>query len=204
LTVGLSVNVTALKYQRIVVGYHGCDESVVRDVFLRRRTLQYSRNDYDWLGYGIYFWEHGPQRAYEWAARSKNIKKPAVIGALINLGVCFDLLDTLHTDLLARLYPLYRKNCEETGTPLPVNSPGKGEYSGDEILRYLDCAVINWSLDLLKEEEKQHFHTVRCLFSEGAPVFSGSKILTKSHVQIAVRDEAGIVGYFMPGSAQFA
>lgn len=63
-----------LKYQRTVVGYHGCDESVVRDVLLRGKHLKPSHNDYDWLGRGIHFWEHGPQRAYEWAKHSKTLK----------------------------------------------------------------------------------------------------------------------------------
>jgi len=58
--------------------------------------------------------------------------------------------------------------------------------------------VINWCLDFLEKEEKQHYHTVRCLFSEGSTVFEGSKILAKSHVQIAVRDDTAIVGYFKP------
>ncbi len=185
-----------LKYQRSVIGYHGCDEAVVHGVLLRGKRLKQSENDYDWLGRGIYFWEHGPQRAYEWAQHSKRFKKPAVIGALINLGNCFDLLDTTHTGLLAALFPLYRQACEETGTAIPVNRWAKGEYSDDRILRHLDCAVINWCLDFLEKEEKQHYHTVRCLFSEGTPVFEGSKILAKSHVQIAVRDETAIIGYF--------
>jgi len=65
-----SAGVGDLKYQRTVIGYHGCDESVVKDVLLRGRTLRPSENDYDWLGRGIYFWEHGPRRAYEWAQHS--------------------------------------------------------------------------------------------------------------------------------------
>jgi len=191
-----SVRVGELKYQRSVIGYHGCDEAVVHGVLLRGKRLKQSENDYDWLGRGIYFWEHGPQRAYEWAQHSKRFKKPAVIGALINLGNCFDLLDTTHTGLLAALFPLYRQACEETGTAIPVNRWAKGEDSDDRILRHLDCAVFNWCLDFLEKEEKQHYHTVRCLFSEGTPVFEGSKILAKSHVQIAVRDETAIIGYF--------
>jgi len=187
-----------LKYQRSVIGYHGCDEAVVRNVLLKGKKLKHSENDYDWLGSGIYFWEHGPHRALEWAQHSRQVKKPAIIGAFINLGNCFDLLDTAHTQLLATLFPLYRQTCEETDTPIPVNSPAKGEDSDDRILRHLDCAVINWCLDFLEKEEKQHYHTVRCLFSEGTPVFEGSKILAKSHVQIAVRDERAIIGYFKP------
>jgi hypothetical protein len=132
------------------------------------------------------------------AEATKRIKKPSVIAAIINLGNCFDLLDTEHTQLLAALFPLYRQACELTGTPLPVNRPAKRETSDDRIIRHLDCAVINWCLDFLEKEEKQHYHTVRCIFSEGRPVFEGSKILAKSHVQIAVRDHAAIVGYFKP------
>ncbi len=187
-----------LKYQRSVIGYHGCDQTVVRDVLLRGKQLKQSENDYDWLGRGIYFWEHGPRRAYEWAQRSRRVKKPAVIGAIINLGNCFDLLDTAHTRLLAELFPLYRQACEITGTALPENRPAAGEDSDDRILRHLDCAVINWCLDFLEREEKQHYHTVRCVFTEGTPVFEDSKILAKSHVQIAVRDDTAIVGYFKP------
>lgn len=187
-----------LKYQRTVIGYHGCDESVVRNVLLRGRNLRPSKNDYDWLGRGIYFWEHGPQRAYEWARHSKRVKKPSIIGAFINLGNCFDLPDTTHTQLLADLFPLYRQTCEATGTPLPTNLSPKGRASSDLVLRHLDCAVINWCLDYMEKVKKQHYHTVRCLFSEGTPVFEGSKILAKSHVQVAVRDGAAIVGYFKP------
>jgi hypothetical protein len=51
-----------LEYQRFVVAYHGCDQDVA-DAALRGEKLQASVNDYDWLGTGIYFWEHGPSRA---------------------------------------------------------------------------------------------------------------------------------------------
>jgi hypothetical protein len=195
---GQSSAVGELKYQRTVIGYHGCDQSVARNVLLRGRNLRPSENDYDWLGRGIYFWEHGPQRAYEWARQSKRVKNPAVLGAFINLGNCFDLLDTNHTRLLADLFPLYRQACETTGTRLPTNGSPASQASSDLVLRRLDCAVINWCLDFLEKEEKQHYHTVRGLFSEGKPVFEGSSILAKSHVQVAVRDDTAIVGYFKP------
>jgi hypothetical protein len=126
------------------------------------------------------------------------VKKPAVLGALINLGYCFDLLDTNYTQLLADLFPLYRQACEATGTLLPANLSPASQGSSDLILRRLDCAVIDWCLDFLEKRKKQHFHTARCLFSEGTPVFEGSKILAKSHVQVAVRDVTAIVGYFKP------
>jgi hypothetical protein len=187
-----------LKYQRTIIGYHGCDESVVSDVLLRGKSLRPSDNDYDWLGRGIYFWEHGPRRAYEWAQQSKKVKKPAVLGAHINLGYCFDLLDIYYTKLLTDLFPLYRQVCEMNGTPLPTNFSLKNQAPNDLILRRLDCAAINWCLEFLEKTENQHYHSVRCLFSEGTPVFEGSKILAKSHIQVAIRDVAAIVGYFKP------
>ncbi len=187
-----------LKYQRMILGYHGCDASVVKPLLLSGKKLRPSENEYDWLGRGVYFWEQGPQRASEWARNSKRIRNPAVVGALINLGNCFDLLDTTHTQLLADLFPLYRQACEQTGTPIPTNRSAGIESASDLALRRLDCAAINWSLDFLEKEERQHYHTVRCLFSEGTPVFDGSKILAKSHIQIAVRDETAIIGFFNP------
>ena len=191
-----------LSYQRTVIAYHGCDESVVTDVLLRGQQLKASANDYDWLGRGIYFWEHGPRRALEWAqwrARVfKNIRQPAVLGAFVNLGHCFDLLDTAYTRLLSEWFPLYRQACERREVSLPRNLPAGSEDFGDWVLRHLDCAVINWYLDLMEKEEGQHFHTVRCVFSEGNPVYDGSKIMAKSHIQIAVRDASAIVGYFKP------
>lgn len=41
----------------LVVGFHGCDKSVVDAVIAGKTELLASANDYDWLGNGIYFWE---------------------------------------------------------------------------------------------------------------------------------------------------
>ena len=83
-----------LRYQRTVIGYHGCDEAVAADVLAGRMGLKLSTNLYDWLGGGIYFWEHGPQRACEWATEharlsGTKIETPSVLGAKINLRDLF-------------------------------------------------------------------------------------------------------------------
>ena len=55
---------------RIVVGYHGCEEEFARDLLLENVKIpkwKPSRNSWDWLGHGIYFWEHTPARALRWA-----------------------------------------------------------------------------------------------------------------------------------------
>jgi hypothetical protein len=178
-------------YQRTIIAYHGCDESVVRRVLLTGEPLSASENDYDWLGYGIYFWEFGPERALEWALEQqkrhpKRFKKPAVIGAVIHLGNCFDLLDTRNTTMLESTYQGYLENAP---APLPVN---RGPF------HYLDCAVLNYGLPKLEEAFNAKFQSLRGVFQEGSAAFSGSEIRKKSHIQIAVRDPACILGYFKP------
>src|SRR5438552_18735851 len=101
-------------YQRTIVGYHGCDATVAAKVLAGKLQLKPSVNPYDWLGNGTYFWEHGPQRAYEWAVEQARLSgakvvQPAVLGARIDLGVCLDLLDTANTRLLRRAYVEFRR-----------------------------------------------------------------------------------------------
>ena len=178
-------------YQRTIIAYHGCDESVVRRVLLTGEHLAASENDYDWLGYGIYFWEFGPERAFEWAVEQKKrdpkrIKKPAVIGAVIQLGNCFDLLDTRYTEVLNSTYDLY---LSQQPTMLPSN---KGP------LHRLDCDMLNFVIPVVEKIDGQPIQTVRGVFQEGPAAFPGSEIREKSHIQIAVRDSACILGYFRP------
>ena len=85
----------------LVIGFHGCDKSVVDAVVAGKTDLLSSTNGYDWLGNGIYFWENNEERAWQWAkdlAKRKNsqIKEPAVVGAIIDLGYCFDLTDSTY------------------------------------------------------------------------------------------------------------
>ncbi len=86
-----------------VLGFHGCDQGI-GEAILRgeKRHLKKSRNDYDWLGEGIYFWESNPRRAFEFAREraggGKNsqgaIENPFVLGAIINMGRCLNLSDS--------------------------------------------------------------------------------------------------------------
>jgi hypothetical protein len=55
----------------------------------------------DWLGTGIYFWENSARRALDWAKFAKEhpkftrtqVRHPFVVGAIIDLGNCLDLLE---------------------------------------------------------------------------------------------------------------
>ena len=191
-----------LDYNRLVVGYHGCDASVVEDVLLSDSELKVSNNKYDWLGEGIYFWEHGPARALEFAQEKqvrepKKVTSPAVLGAYIQLGRCFDLGDVEFTSLLAVEFAKFQAAFQQIGLKaLPKNDESR-------LLRYLDCAVINWYLKRIDKEKAPnansvYYETVRGIFEEGGEAFPGSALQKKAHVQIAVRNPDCIVGYFKP------
>ena len=163
-------------YHRLVVGYHGCDRATAESVLLGGESLRKSSNRYDWLGEGIYFWEHGYRRAAEFAEWKKDrgeIKEPMVLGAYIHLGRCFDLTDTWATSRLPDYFERLRTSLEAMGDSLPENEVG---------------------------EDESYFQTVRGAFVEGDPVYEGARIHAKTHVQIAVRDPSCILGYFRPAA----
>jgi hypothetical protein len=181
------------KFARIIVGYHGCQQEFANSILLGTTSVnewQKSQNAYDWLGEGIYFWEHSPTRALRWATE-KFQEQAGVIGALIQLGSCFDLLDEATTGLLAKAYPRFKASFDSTGESLPVNK-GKAKK-----LRHLDCAIINYYLDRLSLQDVP-VDTVRGAFLEGEPIFPGTTISAETHIQIAVRNVDCIIGVFRP------
>lgn len=192
----------------MIIAYHGCDASVVAKVLAGEDALEPSEKEYDWLGPGIYFWEHGPQRAYDWAVEEKErdpakIQTPAVLGAYVHLGQCFDLLDTANTKLLRDMYPQFRRFTLESGKPMPENKSAPGKSDPDNVLRFLDCAVIKYTLDKMAKKGSP-YQTVRGVFTEGGEAFPGAGIMLKSHIQISVRDRRCIVGFFRPAEGYFS
>ena len=186
----------------LVLGFHGCDESVVEKVLAGDEFLKTSVNDYDWLGHGIYFWENSPSRAMEFAHhlqknpnRSKGrIEQPAVIGAAINLGFCLDLLDFDNLQLLKAGYRtlLSTSNISD----FPENRAIGG--MGDLLLRELDCAVIETLHTLRKVFDQQSFDSIRGVFSEGEELYPNAGFREKDHIQICVRNPNCIKGFFLP------
>ena len=184
-----------MKYDRTIIAYHGCDAEVAERL-LAGAPFQMSENDYDWLGSGIYFWEFGSRRALDFAhfqTKFGRVKTPSVVGAVIQLGNCFDLMDTRFTAPLRAAYRIFRATAERSGQPIPEN----GGRTPDKELRRLDCAVLNYYLRAV-DEKGLSFDTVRCAFAEGPPAFPGSRLRTQSHIQLAVRNPDCILGVFRP------
>ncbi len=156
---------------------------------------------YHWLGRGVYFWENAVERAAAWAVEfgAKNLSKahrnlskrdlePTVVGAVINLGRCLNLLDVGCHKMLQKVADRVQAHVNGVVSADSTNEP-KWKHT-------LDCLIINDACT--SEDGISRFDTVRGCFPEGVPLFPGSHILSKTHVQIAVRNPSCIIGYFRP------
>lgn len=181
------------QFARTIIGYHGCRKDFAAELLLGNLPInqwKLSQNDWDWLGHGIYFWEHSPQRALRWA-REHYGESADVLGAVIQLGRCFDLLDESNTKTLADNFENVVRLFADEARKLPSNR-GRGWKR-----RNLDCLVINYTLDRSKEQGLQH-DTVRAAFLEGDPLYPKAGFSRETHIQVAVRNPGCILGVFRP------
>ena len=147
------------------------------------------------------FGENNEERALEWAENlakrsGSSIKNPAVIGAVIDLGYCFDLTDTAYLRELKKSYALAVEYCRLSGEKLPENKP-LGD-SQDLLLRKLDCYVIEMMHRVNREANKRAYDSVRGVFWEGKPLYPNAGFAEKNHIQICVCNPNCIKGYFLP------
>ena len=177
-----------------MLGYHGCDAAVAGKL-LAGEPFQPSDNDYDWLGPGIYFWEANPRRGLQFAEelvrlkRGAKVSNAAVIGAVIDLGLCLDLTTAAGVGQVQEAYPSFKAIAKLDGRPMPKNSQ-------DMLRRPLDCAVIRTLHDIRERAGLAIIDSVRGLFIEGEPIYEGSGIYSKTHTQICVRNPLCIKGVF--------
>lgn len=189
------------KLPNLVIGFHGCDEEIAKKVVNNEIQLKKSEHTYDWLGNGMYFWEQSYDRAWKWAkqmAKWKNseVKTPAVIGAVIDLGNCLNLLDTGCIDLLKAEYENFSKLCNLTNKPIPKNE--NVGTNKDKLNRFLDCAVIESLHKTIQDMDIAPYDSVRGLFVEGNPTYDTSGFNAKTHVQLCIRNPNCIKGFFFP------
>ena len=188
-------------YQRppaFVLGFHGCDKVVGEDILHgKRKHLTPSSNNYDWLGPGIYFWESSPQRAFEFALKARGtpvltkgkITKPFVIGAVIDLGFCLNLLDSHALQQVEDAHALLRSSLNE-GETIPTNNKAGA--------RFLDCAVIQTLHAYREDNQLAPYDSVRGMFVEGEELYDGAGFRRDDHIQLCVTNTACIRGYFRP------
>lgn len=183
----------------LILGFHGCDQDVAEQVIAGNETLKPSENTYDWLGNGIYFWENNPLRALKYAQvlklkSRKKINEPAVVGAIIDLGHCLDLLESHSLEILKNAYETLYTATTQDGATMPENVIDS--ESGDLLRRHLDCCVIQTVHDINEKKESKPYDSVRGAFWEGKELYPKAGFKEKNHIQICIINPNCIKGYF--------
>lgn len=186
----------------IVYGFHAINKEDGLRILNGESHFEPSRNDYDWLGKGIYFWENSLERAWEYAELdskrpNSKIKEKFVLGAILELGNCLDLLDQKYIDLLSAAHEYTISSLTDLGRTIPEN---KRTHTGDFDFkrRELDCAVINQLHEKMIEAGETPFDSVRAAFLEGQELYPGAGIKQNNHIQIAIINRNCIKGIFLP------
>lgn len=174
-------------YHRTVIGYHGTRRSTAQDL-VDGAPFAASTNDDDWLGHGIYFWEYAPQQAWWWARRRYPENDAAVVGAMIHLGRCFDLLDPANARLLGAAHTKLVAALAAAGQKAPQNA---------NTHKFLDCAVFNYMFANL--DAHYRYESVRAVFvplqtGKGMPrLWKRSGVFEGGHIQICIREPRNIL-----------
>lgn len=183
----------------IVLGFHGCDRETGEALLAGDiEHLEPSENKYDWLGSGIYFWESDPWRARQWAEQaaakpqmtSKPVTQPYVVGAVVDLGFCFNLLDVDSCAEALNAFDFAQSVYTTSNRQMPENKGPEGA------LRFRDRLVIETVHVLRRRAREPEYDSVRAAFPEGGHLYDGAGFQARSHIQIAVRNRSCIKGYF--------
>lgn len=178
-------------YHRTIVGYHGTSRKKA-EAIIRNQSYQPSKNNHDWLGHGVYFWEYAPKQALWWAKKRYGADA-AVVASMIRLGNCLDLLDPENAKALRKFHDDLESTLAREGNPMPENHNSR---------KYRDCFVLE-----AYYAEQAEVDTARGVYvptsksaSEsrgGLRLWPKSWLTLDSHIQICVRPgfaTSGILG----------
>ncbi|MEO6719761.1 MAG: hypothetical protein ABIN67_05305 [Ferruginibacter sp.] len=120
---------------------------------------------------------------------SDEITTPFVIGAIIELGNCLNLLEPKSIAIIKNAYEGLKELFEQSGESMPVN---KGAN------RALDCAVIQYVHQINIASGNLAYDTIKSSFNEGGQVYPSSNFTERLHIEICVINPESIKGYFLP------
>lgn len=154
-----------------------------------------STNAGDWLGFGSYFFQGGPERAFRWASSecAGTSNRPAVLSVEIDLSACLDFLDIddfetareIALTIPAANLPPQDDFVVERGRARPPRGTAL------KMRNRMDRYMVDWCV--VELEPKRKITTVRSAFLWGHSIRTPSCIFNWSRVEIAVRDPAAIV-----------
>lgn len=194
----------------LIVAYHGCDV-VIRDALVRGdiKHLDISKNRYDWLGPGSYFFEDDPDRAMIFSKASRDhperrytarpIATPAVVGAILRVQHWLDMTTQAGIQEFAGAYKATVNGITTAGGNVPVNTVAHPEDT-DIIYRALDNAIFTFihSYRADPANSLSPYQAVRGAFPQGNAVVENSGFRSNTHIQIALRENKCVVGWFLP------
>ena len=174
-------------YHRTVVGYHGTSAEAAERLVAGEPFAESDADD-EWFGRGVYFWEHAHRQAWWWADRraKRSKREPAVVGAVLRLGNCFDLLDPPNAVVLLQFHDKLVGDLTAQGLPVPQNARHH---------KRLDCAVFNYLYRELERAAKP-LDTARAVYVPAkakSRIYPRSWIHAEAHVQICVRNPRSVL-----------
>jgi len=141
------------------------------------------------IGLALVFISGSRIRAQKQQKFSGKIKTPFVIGTIIELGNCLNLIEPNSINIFKKAYARLLTVFSESGEKMPTN---KGAN------RQLDCAVIKYVHESSKKVGLSAYDTIRSPFQEGGPIYEGANFTDRLHIEICVLNPAMIKGYFLP------
>lgn len=197
-----------------LIAYHGCDITTRDDLVCGRlKHLSHSKNQYDWLGPGAYFFEGDVERALLFAEAAhrnpskrytaKPIATPAAVGAILQVQSWLDMTTQAGIREFSLAYQAFADGHSAAGKPIPANRPAS-DSDTEIIYRALDNAVFTWlhNARAAQMPPAQPFQAVRAAFYQGKEVAPKSGFHANTHIQISLRDNRCIVGWFLPAGAE--
>ena len=186
-------------YPSLVFGFHACEKEVGEALLSGKGGFKPSVNDYDWLGNGMYFWENSPHRAEKYgeelSTQRKKLAEPFVVGAVIHLGYCFDLLESHSLQMLKKYYVSLKETYQKAGLEMPINKDIGSNT--DKLLRKLDCAVFEYMHSERRKNGGKPFDSIKAAFWEGKALYPSAGFKEKNHIQICIINPHCIKGYFL-------
>ena len=107
-----------------------------------------------------------------------------------------DLLDSNYLKELKFAYDVLKKTYDDYDLEIPKNVPLI--KNGDLLKRFLDCSIIERTVELNKNITMKEYDSVRGVFFEGKELYPNAGFKDKNHIQIAIRNPNFIKGYFAP------
>jgi hypothetical protein len=187
-------------YHRTIIGFHGTTRTAALQIVQGIEPFRPSEHPDDWLGHGIYFWEHGPRQAWWWAERRRRLavdrgkwpagEELAVLGSVIRLGHCLDLLDPANVRIVREWHDRLVATCAAAAITPPRNARQR---------KYLDCAVFQFGYNWLKSRGVR-LDTVRAVYTSGRSehrLWSHSWLMDDGHIQVCVQHPQAILGTWL-------